>query len=175
MDAGLSRGTGRREPTGPVHDVRLARELLQPGQGNVALEEQLWPKLDLVVDINFRMDSTAMYSDIVLPAASHYEKYDLSETDMHTYVHPFTPAVEPLGEAKTDWEIFRLLAEKIQERAQERGVEPIEDRKFDRTIDLTTIYDDYVRDWETGEEEGSSKTKPRRSSSSNTPRRPTPR
>jgi len=123
-------------------------------KGNVAIEEQLWPKLDLVVDINFRMDSTAMYSDIVLPAASHYEKYDLSQTDMHTYVHPFTPAVEPLGEAKTDWEIFRLLAEKIQTRAQERGVDPVDDREFDRTIDLTTIYDDFVRDWETGEEEG---------------------
>ncbi|MDS0276963.1 molybdopterin-dependent oxidoreductase [Halomicroarcula sp. S1AR25-4] len=122
-------------------------------KGNVAVEEQLWPKLDLVVDINFRMDSTAMYSDIVLPAASHYEKYDLNMTDMHTYVHPFTPAVEPLGEAKTDWEIFRLLARKIQERAKDRGVSPVEDRKFDRTIDLTTIYDDYVRDWESGEED----------------------
>ncbi|MBX0286364.1 molybdopterin-dependent oxidoreductase [Halomicroarcula sp. F28] len=122
-------------------------------KGNVAVEEQLWPKLDLVVDINFRMDSTAMFSDIVLPAASHYEKYDLSETDMHTYVHPFTPAVEPLGEAKTDWEIFRLLAEKIQERAVERGVEPVSDREFDRRIDLTTIHNDYVRDWLTGEAE----------------------
>ncbi|MFC7020673.1 MULTISPECIES: molybdopterin-dependent oxidoreductase [Haloarcula] len=122
-------------------------------KGNLAVDEQLWPKLDLVVDINFRMDSTAMYSDIVLPAASHYEKYDLNMTDMHTYVHPFTPAVEPLGEARTDWEIFRSLAEKIQERAIERDVDPVEDRKFDRTIDLTTIYDDYVRDWETGEED----------------------
>ncbi|WP_235853475.1 nitrate reductase subunit alpha [Halosimplex salinum] len=121
-------------------------------KGNVAVEETLWPKLDLVVDINFRMDSTALYSDIVLPAASHYEKHDLSMTDMHSYVHPFTPAVEPLGEAKTDWEIFRLLAEKIQEVATERGVEPIDDRKFDREIDLQSIYDDYVRDWETGEE-----------------------
>lgn len=120
-------------------------------KGNVAVEEQLWPKLDLVVDINFRMDSTAMYSDIVLPAASHYEKHDLNMTDMHTYVHPFTPAVEPLGEAKTDWEIFRLLAQKIQQRARERGVSPVQDRKFDRTIDLTTVYDDFVRDWETGE------------------------
>jgi len=121
-------------------------------KGNVAVEEELWPKLDLVVDINFRMDSTALYSDIVLPAASHYEKYDLSMTDMHTYVHPFTPAVEPLGEARTDWQIFRDLAEKIQDVAQERGVEPIDDRKFDREIDLQSIYDDFVRDTETGEE-----------------------
>ncbi|QIB74353.1 molybdopterin-dependent oxidoreductase [Halogeometricum borinquense] len=118
-------------------------------KGNVAVEEELWPKLDLVVDINFRMDSTALYSDIVLPTASHYEKHDLSMTDMHTYVHPFTPAVEPLGESKTDWQIFKDLAEKIQEVATERGVEPIPDRKFDREIDLQSVYDDYIRDWET--------------------------
>jgi complex iron-sulfur molybdoenzyme family reductase subunit alpha len=120
-------------------------------KGNVAVEEELWPKLDLVVDINFRMDSTALYSDIVLPTASHYEKHDLSMTDMHTYVHPFTPAVEPLGESKTDWQIFRELAEKIQEVATERGVEPISDRTFDRDIDLQSVHDDFVRDWSTGE------------------------
>ncbi|ELZ61364.1 MULTISPECIES: molybdopterin-dependent oxidoreductase [unclassified Haloferax] len=120
-------------------------------KGNVAVEEELWPKLDLVVDINFRMDSTALYSDIVLPTASHYEKHDLSMTDMHSYVHPFTPAVEPLGESKTDWQIFRELAAKIQEVATERGVGAISDRKFDRDIDLQSVYDDYVRDWETGE------------------------
>jgi len=121
-------------------------------KGNVAIEEQLWPKLDLVVDINFRMDSSALYSDIVLPTASHYEKHDLSMTDMHSYVHPFTPAVEPLGESKTDWQIFRELAAKIQEVARERGVEPISDRSFDREIDLQSVHDDYVRDWLSGEE-----------------------
>ncbi|MFC7045735.1 molybdopterin-dependent oxidoreductase [Halobacteriaceae archaeon GCM10025711] len=121
-------------------------------KGNTAVRETLWPKLDLVVDVNFRMDTTALHSDYVLPAASHYEKHDLSMTDMHTFVHPFTPAVEPLGEAKPDWEVFRLLAKKIQEVARERGVGPIPDRSFDRTIDLQTIHDDYVRDWLSGEE-----------------------
>jgi complex iron-sulfur molybdoenzyme family reductase subunit alpha len=123
-------------------------------KGNVAVEERLWPKLDLVVDINFRMDSSALYADIVLPTASHYEKHDLSMTDMHTYVHPFTPAVEPLGESKTDWQIFRELAAKIQEIARERGIDPIPDRTFDREIDLQSVHDDYVRDWETGEPGG---------------------
>ncbi|TQQ80100.1 nitrate reductase subunit alpha [Halonotius roseus] len=121
-------------------------------KGNVAVEEQLWPKLDLIVDINFRMDSSALYSDIVLPTASHYEKHDLSMTDMHSYIHPFTPAVEPLGEAKTDWQIFRELAAKIQELASQRDdVEPIADREFDREIDLESVHDDYVRNWETDE------------------------
>ncbi|MFB6183797.1 MAG: molybdopterin-dependent oxidoreductase, partial [Haloarculaceae archaeon] len=116
-------------------------------KGNVAVQETLWPKLDLVVDVNFRMDSTALNADIVLPAASHYEKTDLSMTDMHSYVHPFTPAVEPLGEAKTDWQIFEDLAKKIQEIATRRGIDPIPDRSFDREIDLQSVYDDYVRDW----------------------------
>ncbi len=124
------------------------------GKGNVAIEEVLWPKLDLIVDLNYRMDSTALHSDIVLPAASHYEKYDLNMTDMHSYVHPFTPAVEPLGESKTDWQIFRELSEKIQQIAEERGLEPIQDRTFDREIDLQSLHDDYVRDWKTDTDGG---------------------
>ena len=120
-------------------------------KGGSFVEANLWPKLDLVVDINFRMDSTALYADIVLPAASHYEKYDLSMTDMHSYVHPFTPAVSPLGDSKTDWQIFRELAAKIQEIAKDRDVQPVTDRKFGREIDLQSIHDDYVRDWMTDE------------------------
>ena len=45
-------------------------------------------KMDLVVDLNFRMDTSALYSDIVLPAASWYEKDDLNTTDMHTFINP---------------------------------------------------------------------------------------
>ena len=50
-------------------------------------------KMDLVVDLNFRMDSSALYSDIVLPAASWYEKADLNSTDMHSFIHPLSKAV----------------------------------------------------------------------------------
>ncbi len=37
-------------------------------------DEDTTGKLDLVVDMDFRMVSTAMYSDVVLPAATWYEK-----------------------------------------------------------------------------------------------------
>ncbi|MFB6114191.1 MAG: molybdopterin-dependent oxidoreductase [Halodesulfurarchaeum sp.] len=121
-------------------------------KGGTAVRTQLWPKLDLIVDVNYRMDSTAKWADYVLPAASNYEKHDLNMTDMHTFVHPFTPAIEPLGESKSDWEIFRLIAKRIQEMARERGIPTIEDRKFDREIDLQSIHDDYVRDWVDDEE-----------------------
>ncbi len=67
-------------------------------------------KLDLLVNLEFRMSGTALYSDIVLPAATWYEKTDLSSTDMHPYVHPFNPAISPPWEAKSDWNIFKNLA-----------------------------------------------------------------
>ena len=56
--------------------------------------------MDLVVDLNFRMDSSALYSDIVLPAATFYEKDDLSSTDMHSFIHPLQAAVPPAWESK---------------------------------------------------------------------------
>jgi nitrate reductase alpha subunit len=76
-------------------------------------------KMDLVVDLNFRMDSSALYSDIVLPAASWYEKADLNSTDLHSFIHPLSQAIAPVWESKTDWEIFKSLAKATSEIAQE--------------------------------------------------------
>ena len=75
----------------------------------------LLPKLDLIVDVNFRMDTSAFYADVVLPAASFYEKWDLNSTDLHTYIHPFTPVIPPLHESKTDWQIWQTLAQALQD------------------------------------------------------------
>ncbi|WP_067687754.1 nitrate reductase subunit alpha [Nocardia jejuensis] len=67
-------------------------------------------KLDLLLSLDFRMTSTTLFSDIVLPAATWYEKHDLSSTDMHPFVHAFTPAISPPWEAKTDFEAFHRIA-----------------------------------------------------------------
>jgi nitrate reductase alpha subunit len=74
-------------------------------------------KMDLVVDLNFRMDSSALYSDIVLPAASWYEKSDLNTTDMHSFIHPLSQAVAPVWESKSDWDIFKAIAKATSECA----------------------------------------------------------
>jgi len=90
------------------------------GGSNTVLEH-LWPKLDLVVTIDFRMSATALWSDIVLPAAQFYEKVGL---DMPTYYFTMTDeAVPPAGEAKPEWEMFRLLCEAIARRAAARGLD----------------------------------------------------
>jgi nitrate reductase / nitrite oxidoreductase, alpha subunit len=75
-------------------------------------------KLDLLTTIDFRMTSNALFSDVVLPAATWYEKHDLSSTDLHPFVHTFNEAVPPPWETKTDWEAFSRIAERFSELAE---------------------------------------------------------
>jgi nitrate reductase alpha subunit len=75
-------------------------------------------KLDLVVDVNFRMDTSALYSDLILPAATWYEKDDLNSTDLHSFIHPLSAAVPPCWESRSDWDIFKSLAAKTEELAR---------------------------------------------------------
>lgn len=77
-------------------------------------------KLDLLITADFRMTSSTLLSDLVLPAATWYEKHDLSSTDMHPYVHAFTPAIDPPWEAKTDFEVFTELAHRLSALAKGR-------------------------------------------------------
>jgi nitrate reductase alpha subunit len=57
-------------------------------------------KLDLLVTLDFRMSTTCLYSDIVLPTATWYEKNDLNTSDMHPFIHPLSAAVDPVWQAK---------------------------------------------------------------------------
>ena len=72
-----------------------------------------------------------MYSDIVLPTASWYEKNDLNTSDMHPFIHPLTAAVDPVWEARSDWEIYKGIAKAFSEgragsarRRKGRGADP---------------------------------------------------
>ena len=83
--------------------------------------------MDLVVDLNFRMDTSALYSDIVLPAATWYEKSDLNSTDMHSFVHPLSEAVPPCWESKSDWDIFKAISEKFSELSERHFPDEVRD------------------------------------------------
>ena len=84
-------------------------------------------KLDLVVDLNFRMDTSALYSDVILPAATWYEKADLNSTDLHSFIHPLSKAVPPCWESKSDWQIFKEIARKFSDLAAKHFPAPVRD------------------------------------------------
>ncbi|AOU97432.1 nitrate reductase subunit alpha [Acidihalobacter yilgarnensis] len=78
-------------------------------------EEAPRGKLDLLVTLDFRMSTTCLYSDIILPTATWYEKDDLNTSDMHPFIHPLSEAVSPVWESRSDWSIFKGIAEKFSE------------------------------------------------------------
>ena len=65
-----------------------------------------------VVHDVFRTD-TADYADIVLPATTQLEHLDVHSSYGHLYALANNPAIAPLGEAKPNTEVFRLLAARM--------------------------------------------------------------
>jgi len=62
-----------------------------------------------VVHDQFQTD-TVDFADIVLPATTQLEHFDVHGSYGHLYVQANNPAIMPLGEAKPNTEVFRLLA-----------------------------------------------------------------
>jgi len=110
-------------------------------------------KMDLIVNLNFRMDTSALYSDIVLPAASWYEKNDLNSTDMHSFIHPLSAAIAPVWESRSDWAIFRDIAHATSQLAKTHFPGKVKD-----IVNLPIAHDSageiaqpVINDWSKGE------------------------
>lgn len=111
-------------------------------------------KLDLLMTIDFRMTSSTIFSDVVLPAATWYEKHDLSTTDMHPFVHSFNPAIAPPWQTRSDWDAWKTIAKRFSEMA----VDHLGTRKdvvakplWHDTPEAMASEHGVVKDWRTGE------------------------
>jgi len=154
--------------SGKGHEYFLKHLL---GTSNAVLNDETWGrkpkeivwrepapegKLDLLVTLELRMSTSAVYADVVLPAASWYEMHDLSTTDLHPFIHPFNPAVDPLWESRTSWDQFRAIADKFSQLAAKHlGVK--------KDLVASPLMHDspgeiaqpmgQIKDWKTGESE----------------------
>ncbi len=128
-------------------------------EGGRKPEEVVWHddapqgKLDLLVTLDFRMSTTCLYSDIVLPTATWYEKNDLNTSDMHPFIHPLSQAVDPAWESRSDWDIYKGIARKFSEvcvghlgREKELVLTPL---MHDSPAELAQATD--VREWKKGQ------------------------
>jgi nitrate reductase alpha subunit len=110
-------------------------------------------KLDLLTAIDFRMTSTCTFADVVLPAATWYEKHDLSSTDMHPFVHSFNPAIPPPWEARTDFDAFSMIAadfSRLAERHLGTRTDVVAAPLLHDTPDELAQPGGTVRDWQVG-------------------------
>jgi len=110
-------------------------------------------KLDLLVTLDFRMSTTCLYSDIVLPTATWYEKNDLNTSDMHPFIHPLSTAVDPAWQSRSDWEIYKGFAQAYSEVCVGHlGVEKevvLTPLMHDTPSELAQAFD--VKEWKKGE------------------------
>ncbi len=59
------------------------------------------------------MTDTARYADLVLPATTSLEHVDLYRSYGHLYVQLAQPVLPPAGAARSNWEVFRALAGRL--------------------------------------------------------------
>ncbi|MFQ5666765.1 MAG: molybdopterin-dependent oxidoreductase [Candidatus Binatia bacterium] len=131
----------------PGNDPRIIFEygsnILRRLRAYPLLLKTLFPKLKAFITIDWRMTSSALSSDYVLPAAGWYEKTEHKwGTPLMPYLHAGSKAVS-FHEAKSDWEICALLAKAIERRARSRGITSFKDRHGEQRP-LGAFYDDFT-------------------------------
>ncbi len=135
--------SARAAEASPTQRPRTVRWADEAGQG----------KLDLLLTIDFRMTSSTILSDVVLPAATWYEKHDLSTTDMHPFVHSFNPAISPPWQTKSDWEAWKAIAKRFSELAADHlgtRKDVIAKPLWHDTPEAMATEHGVVRDWRLG-------------------------
>lgn len=129
MEEALAKGWQYTQKAQTRVVIQFAGNLLRRVRGYDEVQKRLLPQLDLMVAHDFRMSNTAMQSDYVLPGAGYYEYDDfMFSTPLMPYLTVTTAAVKPVGESKSGFEFFYLLAKHIQARAAQRGLKEFTDR-----------------------------------------------
>ena len=139
-----------------THHNLITDEVAKPFLKELKYRESPLGKLDLLVDLNMRMNTTPTYCDIVLPAAHWYEKEDINTTELHSFIHPMGAAVPPNWEAKSDWDAYKFLAEKFSSIAKKHFPKPVKEIMtaplgHDTPGEIAQPALNGVQDWKKGE------------------------
>ncbi len=82
--------------------------------------EEILPQIPCIVTNDMEFSETCEYSDIVLPCA-HYFEYDWIQASSHTpFLYMANKVVDPIGEAKEDVDIFRLISQYTKNEAAKK-------------------------------------------------------
>jgi anaerobic selenocysteine-containing dehydrogenase len=97
----------------PVKAMWIEQANPMTSNPNTNLLARTMNQLDFIVVADLFLTDTARMADIILPAASMYEYYDLISGYGHSYIQLQQKLIEPPGECKHESEIYRLLAKKF--------------------------------------------------------------
>ena len=83
---------------------------MAPNSNKVA---RAFDQTEFVVVVGHFLDDTSDYADIFLPSTTFVEEKDVMASFGHNYVGPVNQAIEPLGECRSDFEMFKSLAKRF--------------------------------------------------------------
>ncbi|KKK60326.1 hypothetical protein LCGC14_3025480, partial [marine sediment metagenome] len=147
LDRGWWEGMDRPGPDTPprVYFEVGGNTLRRTRGGQNQLLPNFWPKLKCIVTVDWRMNTTGLFSDYFLPVAHHYEKLAFMFPTPQVMNLTFSDkAVEPPPDTKPEVDIALMLAEKIEERAKAREITESRDqrgtvRRLDNLVEQYTI------------------------------------
>ena len=86
-----------------------------PGQQDpdASATEKMFNAMELVVTVDSFFNKSVQMSDIVLPATTHFEDWDINASYWHYWVGINQQAINPMYESKTDIQIAQLLSQKL--------------------------------------------------------------
>ena len=113
---------------------------------NINKEIEAIKKLELVVCMDSTITPSGLFADVLLPVATHFERHDVALPwyKGHYYIHR-PKVIEPLGEAKTDFQIFTELAYRIGGDVFGSAYNPKANRDYFNYND--NVDEAYLREW----------------------------
>jgi len=118
---------------------------------NINKEIAAIEKLELVVCLDSTITTSGLYADVLLPVATHFERHDtaLPWYKGHYYIHR-PKVIEPMGESKTDFQIFTELAYRIGHKTGVgdyfgKTYNPKADRSY--FLNNEAVDEAYLREW----------------------------
>jgi len=118
---------------------------------NINKEIQAIKKLELVVCMDSTITPSGLFADVLFPIATHFERHDVALPwyKGHYYIHR-PKVIQPLGESKSDFQVFTELAYRIGHLtgigdAFGRAYNPKASRDYFHHDDA--VDEAYLRDW----------------------------
>lgn len=113
---------------------------------NINKEIQAVNKLDLVVCNDSTITPSGLFADVLLPVATHFERHDVALPwyKGHYYIHR-PKVIEPLGESKTDFQIYTELAYRLGGDEFGKRYNPKATREYFEYND--EVDEAYLREW----------------------------
>ncbi|HNG82818.1 MAG TPA: molybdopterin-dependent oxidoreductase, partial [Burkholderiaceae bacterium] len=123
---------------------------------NINKEIEAVKKLELVVCMDATITPSGLWADVLLPIATHFERHDVALPwyKGHYYIHR-PKVIEPLGESKTDFQVFTELAYRLEALAPDdaklkdfgRRYNPRADRSYFRNEVSDQVDEAYLVAW----------------------------